>query len=190
MGLGFLTAIAAMFAINKDQKASEKNVYNESVQALQKTNTRLEAKLMLKYGETDGKRLLVARGFVPTSLKYDGKPDPEKARTAEFKFSGGDCRGVKERIRALEHLKLPLTDENIYGDWPTNYSDMQKRLKYDFLRYSTQPVGTYINRKNYGVCEIMDIRYEYPKVYYTLKVVSTKMFLYRQPVVESEYYPY
>lgn len=87
-----------------------------------------------------------------------------------------DSDAVKTRKRLLLEEGLPLTEENIYANFPSNNVEYEKELKRQTVRFAAIKKGEWFTYPGYGTVEV--IGHEYSPLtpghgYYKVKVLQT-----------------
>lgn len=189
-----VVAIIVFFVVMKDNGAERDRTNANYELARRKTNAEKERSILdgyMKQGKTFDEAYsatqseMLRLGYVPCIPKnaYGTNCAGTKVifNGEETSYIGGasnrfDSSNVKSRKEQLLREGRPLTEENIYANYPKNKAEYVRDLKNQTVRLEAIPVGEWFTYPGYGTVEVIGHDYS-PLVpgtgRYRVKVLQT-----------------
>ena len=185
----------ALFAIFGDNNKEFNRQSANYTKSTRKTNAEKERKILddfMKSGKSFSEAYdatleeMVRLGYEPCIPKsgYGEKrhlldktyDDEECSYMHSWELWECNSKAVQTRIKQLEHDHLPLTEENIYADFPEDEGEYVAELRRLNVKQQAIPIGELFIYPNYGTVRVLAHDFSLSSLgigYYQVKVLKT-----------------
>ena len=180
----------ALFAIFGDNKKEFNRQSANYTKSIRKTNAEKERKILddfMKSGKNFSEAYdatleeMVRLGYEPCIPKSTYSKWLVNGEECSYVYSGNllwECNSdaVQTRIEQLKHDHLPLTEENIYADFPEDEGEYVAELRRLNVKQQAIPIGELFIYPNYGTVRVLAHDFSLSSLgigYYQVKVLKT-----------------
>lgn len=180
----------ALLVIFKDSNKEFNRKSANHTKSTRKTNAEKERKILddfMKSGKSFSEAYdatleeMVRLGYEPCIPKSTYSKGLFNGEECSYVYSGNllwECnsKAVQTRIEQLEHDHLPLTEENIYANFPKNEGEYVAELRRLNVKQQAIPIGELFIYPNYGTVRVLAHDFSLSSLgigYYQVKVLKT-----------------